>query len=45
MEEDVTKYNKLNEEDIRSEIVSMIKLLSTVTNKDIYISAETKNAN
>lgn len=45
IEEDVSKYKKLWEEDIRSEIVSMLKLLTRVNKTNINISSESKNAN
>lgn len=45
IEEDVSKYKKLWEEDIRSEIVSMLKFLTRVNKTNISISSESKNAN
>lgn len=45
IEEDVSKYKKLWEEDIRSEIVSMLKLLTRVNKTNINIWSESKNAN
>ncbi|MGE4443472.1 MAG: hypothetical protein AB7E37_00585 [Candidatus Altimarinota bacterium] len=45
IEEDISKYKKLGEEDIRSEIVSMLKILTRVNKTNINISSESKNAN
>jgi hypothetical protein len=45
MEEDISKYKKLSEEDIRSEIVWMLKILTRVNKTNVNILSESKNAN